>query len=110
MEDSVRPRPGSDSLQAPHKFWRIHMLTPEDKARIEEEERKAHAEEQYRAEVRSGLQDRASQPKSPRNVIAGVLVGLAVLIAIAFVSSHTSSPGAQDPAAGAVRSLLPTRY
>lgn len=39
-------------------------LTPEEKQRIEEEERKRHAEEEYRAQVRSQLRNASAAPPS----------------------------------------------
>jgi hypothetical protein len=45
-------------------------LTPEDKQRIEEEERKRAAEEQYRAEVRA----KATGAKSSRPWVLGSLI------------------------------------
>ena len=43
----------------------MSVLTPEEKARIEAEERKRHEEEQYRNEIRSNLEQSSSPPGSP---------------------------------------------
>jgi hypothetical protein len=41
------------------------MLTPEERQRIEDEERKRIAEEQYRAEVRTKLKQSSTSPPKP---------------------------------------------
>ena len=41
------------------------MLTPEERQRIEDEERKRIAEEQYRAEVRARFQQPQQDPPAP---------------------------------------------
>jgi hypothetical protein len=65
-------------------------LTPGRKQQIEEEERQRLAEEQYRAQVRAGLNPSASQaaPATPehRKSHVGLLLGiLAVVVAVAAV-------------------------
>jgi hypothetical protein len=62
------------------------MLTAEEKARIEEEERKRIAEEQYRAEVRSKLQRSVPEAKAeaPRKNIGGRVIGVILIAIIAF--------------------------
>ena len=62
------------------------MLTAGEKARIEEEERKRIAEEQYRAEVRSKLQRPAPEAKveAPPKNIFGKVTGVILIAIVAF--------------------------
>jgi hypothetical protein len=77
------------------------MLTPEERQRIEDEERKKVAEEQYRAEVRSKLQQQnappastASAPKPGRRLwIAGVA---ALLVIGAIIVTNSRNAGTSD--------------
>lgn len=74
------------------------MLTPQEMARIEEDERKRHAEEQYRAEIRAKLQDsgaqsppipvEASPPRSNLKLLSGILAALVIVIALIMIFSH----------------------
>lgn len=59
------------------------MLTPEEMARIEEDERRKHAEEQYRRVVRSRLQE---EPEVKGGLgVAPKVIGLTILCAIAAI-------------------------
>jgi len=61
------------------------MLTPDEMSRIEEEERKRHAEEEYRKTVRSSLKE-ASKKRNTQLIV--VLVGiLAIVLVLAYVAS-----------------------
>lgn len=87
------------------------MLTPEERERIEDEERKRHAEEQYRAEVRSRLQP-VSPPPMPAPVKSAnplpwiVGIGAVVVIGALIMSNASTTSRAKDrddaPAARAV--------
>ena len=84
------------------------MLTPEERQRIEDEERKRHAEEQYRAEVRANLQqqsqpaNQAPAPVKTSNPI-GWILGIAAVLVIGFLAiintSTSRSKGTSDSAA-----------
>jgi hypothetical protein len=67
------------------------MLTPEERQRIEEEELKRIAEEQYRAEVRAKLQGEHAAPVKSPNRIPWILAGAAVLIMGAIVLTNNRS-------------------
>jgi|CZKS01.1.fsa_nt_gi hypothetical protein len=62
-------------------------LTPEDKQRIEKEERKRVAEEQYRAEVRA----KATGAKSSRPWVLGPLIVALIVALIVWSNVSTSS-------------------
>lgn len=83
-------------------------LTPEDRQRIEEEERKRLAEEKYRAQVRSRLENETRVPPPPEAspsyvlpepnsgakaawVVGLVVVAIAVVILVASVASSKRS-------------------
>jgi hypothetical protein len=77
------------------------MLTPEEKQRIEDEERKRIAEEQYRAEVRAKLQVRpppeaqagSPPPKlSPHLAIALAVVLVVLLLFVIMALSNRGKP------------------
>jgi hypothetical protein len=69
------------------------MLTPDEMARIEEEENKKHAEEQYRRDIRSRLEGQA-KPKRGLSMIQK-LAGVALLcIGIVIVVAKTNSTAA----------------
>ena len=97
------------------------MLTPEERQRIEDEERKRIAEEQYRAEVRARFQppqQYAPAPVETPNRIPWILGIGAVLIAGAVLltnnlsqSKPTSEGGAPEArAASAPAPVAKTRY
>jgi len=77
------------------------MLTPGEKQRIEEEERKRHAEEQYRAQVRSQLQQPAASSAPPHQaapksrsflkILAGVAACAVVVVIVASLASNSAS-------------------
>ena len=67
------------------------MLTPEERERIEDEERKRIAEELYRAEVRARLQGEHGTPAKSPNRIPWILAGAAVLIIGAIVLTNSRS-------------------
>ena len=67
------------------------MLTPEERERIEDEERKRIAEELYRAEVRARLQGEQAAPAKSPNRIPWILAGAAVLIIGAIVLTNSRS-------------------
>jgi hypothetical protein len=82
------------------------MLTPEEKQRIEDEERRRIAEEQYRAEVRARLQ----QPTTSRTntsrgrawlVILAVVFTVVVAAALIVLNTRRNT----DSASGASRSI-----
>ena len=82
------------------------MLTPEEKQRIEDEERRRVAEEQYRAEVRARLQ----QPTTSRTntsrgrdwlVILAVVFTVVVAAALIVLNTRRNT----DSASGASRSI-----
>ena len=88
------------------------MLTPEEKARIEEEERKRHAEEQYRNQVRTGLRQ-SSEPAvtvtksvnwSFLKILGGLLAIVAVIVVITNLTRSNTSAEA-DPSQPAARRL-----
>jgi len=62
------------------------MLTAEEKARIEDEERKRIAEEQYRAELRSKLQrpSLVAKAEAPRQNLIGKIAGVVLIGIVAF--------------------------
>lgn len=71
------------------------MLTPEEMARIEEEENKKHAEDQYRRDVRSRL-EQSAKPKTGLSTLQK-LAGVALLcIAIGTVIVKTNSTAAAN--------------
>jgi hypothetical protein len=98
------------------------MLTTEDRQRIEEEERKRQAEEQYRAEVRAKLQqppsEEAPAPVKHSNRLVWILgIGLVVAIMALFISFPSKNrPKAGDDGAPVAKSaasaapVLKTRY
>jgi hypothetical protein len=88
------------------------MLTPEEKQRIEEEERKRHAEEQYRAQVRSQLQQPTAAIAPPQQspakswsslkILAGVAACVVSVVIVANLASNsarkaTASGGTPSP-------------
>jgi hypothetical protein len=83
------------------------MLTPEERARIEEEERRAYEAEQYRATVRSKLERESPPPEVRPKPGLGrwVLVALAVVAAflgIRVLSQRSHTGGSSEAgAAGA---------
>jgi hypothetical protein len=89
----------------------IMDLTPEDKQRIEEEERKRVSEEQYRAEFRSKLQGEPGAPIKKPNRIGWILGIVAVLIAATLIWSNSSrlkpSDNVAAPAADAASKPTP---
>jgi hypothetical protein len=80
------------------------MLTPKERQRIEDEERRRHAEAQYRTEVRAKLQPVAPPPmpdapapvKSSNSVAS--IIGIAAVLGIAFfiISNPFSSSRAKN--------------
>lgn len=62
-------------------------LSPEDKRRIEEEERKRFAEEQYRAQARSDTAGRP-QAKGRSKLYLGIILGLAIGAVLTGISLH----------------------
>ena len=72
------------------------MLTPEDRQRIEEEERRKIAEEQYRAEVRAKLQGErpATWLHSPVLWIVGI--GVVLIIGAFILTNRRSQPKSAD--------------
>jgi len=68
------------------------MLTPEERQRIEEEENKRMAEEQYRAEVRAKLQGVPMPAENQPNRIPLILGIGAVLIIGTLVATNNNSP------------------
>lgn len=95
------------------------MLTPEERQRIEDEERKRIAEEQYRAEVRAKLQQ--PQPYQPAPVekpnripwilgIGAVLIAGAVLLSNNLSQSKASGDGGAPEARAASAPVAKTRY
>lgn len=81
------------------------MLTRDEMARIEEEENRKHAEEQYRRHVRNRLEEKA-KPKRGLSMIQK-LAGVALLcIAAIIVVAKTNSPAA---ATGEWPSSLPPK-
>ena len=95
------------------------MLTQEELQRIEAEERKRHAEEQYRNEVRARLQQEnvtesvPTAPPKPPNALRWFLFAVAGLIVFTIVVSNllVSRSPAKDrgdaPAASALSTPLP---
>jgi ferric-dicitrate binding protein FerR (iron transport regulator) len=89
------------------------MLTPEEKQRIEEEERKRHAEEQYRAQIRSRLQ-RPATPSSlsqqsgvkPRPFLKILAAVAACAIAVVVISNLVSNSASKGTANGGASSLF----
>ena len=67
------------------------MLTPEERQRIEEEEGKRIAEEQYRAEVRAKLQGAPAAPARKPSRVPWILGVGAVLIIGALVLTNSRS-------------------
>jgi hypothetical protein len=93
------------------------MLTPEERQRIEDEERKRIAEEQYRAEVRAKLQSPQAAPPAKKSGSLGWILGIgAVLVIGAFIlanslSSRSKSSDDRTPVARAASAPVPkTRY
>ena len=85
------------------------MLTPEDRHRIEEEERKRQAEEQYRAEVRAKLEqppsDETPAPVKRSNRLVWILgIGLAVAIIALLVGYSSNRPKTSDDGAAVAKS------
>lgn len=83
------------------------MLTPEDRQRIEDEERKRVAEEQYRTEVRARFQQPqqyAPAPVEKANRIPAILGIGAILIAGAVLLTNNLSQSNSDGGAPAARS------
>jgi hypothetical protein len=84
------------------------MLIPEEMARIEDEERKRHAEEQYRAQIRSALQ----QPARPSALVNAptatipksgggssflrIIGGAALLLGVVWLGSNLVSRATSD--------------
>lgn len=66
------------------------MLTPEERQRIEEEERKRTAEEQYRAEVRARLQQAQPTPARASNRLVWALAIGAVMVIGALILLNSS--------------------
>lgn len=92
-------------------------LSDEQKQRILEEERRRHAEEQFRTQVRMDLQKNSTatvkppQPKSNRNIfiVAGVAVGLLVVVlAVVLTQSKSSQPQAPTTSTAPVKSSVPS--
>jgi hypothetical protein len=89
------------------------MLTPEEKQRIEEDERKRHAEEQYRAQIRSQLQQPAAasspaqpsgaKPRSFLKILAGVA---ACAVAVVIISNLASNSASNATASGGASPLF----
>jgi hypothetical protein len=93
------------------------MLTPEGRQRIEEEERKRIAEEQYRAEVRSKLQGESGAPVKRPSRLPWILgIGAVLVVGAIIWLNRNSRPKAGDdgaPAAQAASKPAPvpkTRY
>lgn len=93
------------------------MLTPEERQRIEDEERKRIAEEQYRAEVRARFQQPqqyAPAPVEKPNRTPWILGIGAILIAGAVFLSQSKTSGnggaPEAPAASAPTPVAKTRY
>lgn len=103
------------------------MLTPEERQRIEDEERKRHAEEQYRAEVRTKLQQPSASTEVPAppkasNRIAWTLGVVAVVVLVLVLgvltvsnssSNRTKASNDSAPVARAEIAAVPvpkTRY
>lgn len=88
------------------------MLTPEERLRIEDEERKRHEEEQYRAEVRARLQQTqpSAVPASPAveaSSRTGWILGISVVLiigALVIVGSSSSRTSSSDDSGPAARS------
>ena len=91
------------------------MLTPEERQRIEEEEGKRIAEEQYRAEVRSKLKGQSSPPPPVKqsNRLPWILgIGAALIVgAIIWSGSGNRSSAGDDraPVAQAASKPAPVR-
>jgi hypothetical protein len=97
------------------------MLTPEERQRIEDEERKRIAEEQYRAEVRARFQQPQQDPPAPVEKpnripwilgIGVVLIAGAVLLTSNLGQSKVSGDGGvpEPRAASAPEPVAKTRY
>src|SRR6266852_2757269 len=93
------------------------MLTPEERQRIEMEERKRIAEEQYRAEVRARFQDERGAPiKKPSRIPWILGVGALLIIgAIVLTNNRSQSKTGDDSgnagqAASNPASVPKTRY
>jgi len=90
------------------------MLTPEERARIQDEERKRIDEEEYRAEVRAKLRADHGAPPKKSNALAWVVgIGVVVIIggAILFNSNFAGAGGQATRTAGASPEMEPkTRY
>lgn len=98
------------------------MLTPEERQRIEEEERRKLAEEQYRAEVRAKLRDEPAQreiaaPKRTSRILWIVAVAAVLVIGVVILSNSRSTRATTDdsglPSAHAASNAAPvpkTRY
>jgi len=92
-------------------------LTPEEKHRIEEEERKRFAEEQYRAQVRASLNsspaaDAAPEKKSTNPgwyLIAAVGIVALFIVGRAFLTSD-DRPKPASPSSTPLPSIAPIRY
>jgi hypothetical protein len=86
------------------------MLTPEEKQRIEEEERKRYAEEQYRAQVRSQLQQPSAPPQpsgtKPRSFFRVLAVVATCAVAVVIISNMASNSGGRATASGSPAPLL----
>jgi hypothetical protein len=89
-------------------FWaRSPMLTPEEMARIEEDERKRHAEEQYRAEVRAKLGQPAQPPSKPYGahavkISAGVVAVVLAVTIVSYLASRATRAAASETTSSSV--------
>ena len=85
------------------------MLTPEERQRIEDEERKRIAEEQYRAEVRGKLQPTAAKKSNGLLWVLGIAAVLVVgvLLFLANYKSQSKTSDDATPAAPVAASSLP---
>jgi len=93
------------------------VLTPEEMARIEADERRKHAEELYRLAIRQKLNQPADRPKSERpssgpsfaNYLTGIgvlaLVTVIVLLAVNFFGSSGGSNTGSPAGLGIERAL-----
>jgi len=97
------------------------MLTPEERWRIEEEERRKLAEEQYRAEVRAKLQQQNVPPQNtaegsrPARVLWIVGIAAALVIGAVILANNSSTRATGDglPSVQAAPDPVPvpkTRY
>jgi hypothetical protein len=72
------------------------MLTPDEMARIEEEENKKHAEEQFRLDVRTRLQQSAKPKRGLSTVQKAAGVALLCIAVVMVISKTKSTAAATD--------------